>query len=143
MDIHPNILGVIHEGAPCCRLRCERSKPTPNGRPFIMRLPDLGCLCNIQTTKMLWATGGPLRVNESGNPAKPPPINEGGHWRERYNCPFDRYRGVFRFYSLGRYSQGAIYDKADTFDIGGLFFFVRGGCSKRTDSAGGQRTVGG
>ena len=23
MDIHPNILGVIHEGAPCCRLRCD------------------------------------------------------------------------------------------------------------------------
>jgi len=37
MDIHPNKLGVIHEGAPCCRLRYERSKPTPNGRPFIMR----------------------------------------------------------------------------------------------------------
>src|SRR5467141_3927270 len=65
-----------------------------------------------------------------------------GYWRERYNCPFDRYRGVFRFYNLGGYSQGAIYDKADTFDMGGLFFVVRGGCSQRTDSAGAQRTVG-
>src|SRR5260370_32759444 len=38
MNIQPNILSVIHEGAPFCRSRCERSKPTPKGRPFIMRL---------------------------------------------------------------------------------------------------------
>jgi hypothetical protein len=28
------ILGAIHEGAPCCRLRCERSKPTPKRASF-------------------------------------------------------------------------------------------------------------
>src|ERR1700674_2377375 len=28
VNIEPNILGVIHEGAPFCRRRCERSKPT-------------------------------------------------------------------------------------------------------------------
>src|ERR1700722_4553852 len=41
VHIQPNILGVIHEGAPCCRSLCERSQPTPNGRPFIMRLSGL------------------------------------------------------------------------------------------------------
>src|ERR1700694_6278895 len=38
MNIQPNILSVIHKGAPCCRDWCERSNPTPKGRPFIMRL---------------------------------------------------------------------------------------------------------
>src|ERR1700704_2376639 len=38
MNIQPNILSVIHKGAPCCRDWCERSTPTPKGRPFIMRL---------------------------------------------------------------------------------------------------------
>src|ERR1700694_5822518 len=37
MNIQPNILSVIHKGAPCCRGWCERSNPTPKGRPFIMR----------------------------------------------------------------------------------------------------------
>src|SRR5215471_20303105 len=41
VHIQPNILGIIHQGAPGCRLRCERSKPTSKGRPFIMRLPGL------------------------------------------------------------------------------------------------------
>src|SRR5467141_803040 len=52
MNIQPNILGIIHEGAPFCRRRCERSKPTPKGRPFIMRLPTVTSLLAIRPKAM-------------------------------------------------------------------------------------------
>src|SRR5450759_186195 len=41
MDVEPNILVTVHQGAPfvgCCGLR---SQPTPKGRPFIMRYRHL------------------------------------------------------------------------------------------------------
>src|ERR1700720_2428406 len=93
MYIHPNILGVIHEGAPCCRLRCERSKPTPNGRPFIMRLSvavsqrDLRCSAQalITVTDSLDVAIGPAVVNARGLPGYTFERAGGELWRSRFD----------------------------------------------------------
>jgi hypothetical protein len=34
MNVQPNILFVVHEGAPFCRSGCRPSQPTPKGAPF-------------------------------------------------------------------------------------------------------------
>jgi len=54
MNIQPNILGVIHEGAPG-RLCCEKSKPTPTEALF-----DNALIAYLARGKLLFA------INEQG-----------------------------------------------------------------------------
>jgi hypothetical protein len=41
MNVEPNILFTVHEGAPFRRWWCEQSQPTPRGAPFYNAITSL------------------------------------------------------------------------------------------------------